>query len=307
MLAPASAQVPHTIRPIANCFGLHRRSVLNLDRYHRWRGTGKKMILSTRGVLESSNGAPSGGLVKKRKIVEHIILLRAKPNISDAEEKDMLDYLYTSQYQMRGRIEEPNSENFTHAVFMRFQQKEDIAKFQSSAYYSKILDDHVKPVSYISSLRWKMTLFPSFVGERYLKLPYSGANWYHSLLCKIPIAFQQKSWSLCQDFNYGVEFMLLISFLETASREAMEDASSSLQRLISQCSSFIVQATCGHCLNPENGYNHAALIRFPSSDDFKLFRESMEYKDMWASKFHPIVEKSLQIHFTVDPVGNQLM
>lgn len=114
------------------------------------------MILSTRGVLESSNGAPSGGLVKKRKIVEHIILLRAKPNISDAEEKDMLDYLYTSQYQMRGiltislgRIEEPNSENFTHAVFMRFQQKEDIAKFQSSAYYSKILDDHVKPVSYV--------------------------------------------------------------------------------------------------------------------------------------------------------------
>ncbi|XP_039780380.1 uncharacterized protein LOC120647597 isoform X5 [Panicum virgatum] len=287
MLAPASAQVPHTIRPIANCFGLHRRSVLNLDRYHRWRGTGKKMILSTRGVLESSNGAPSGGLVKKRKIVEHIILLRAKPNISDAEEKDMLDYLYTSQYQMRGiltislgRIEEPNSENFTHAVFMRFQQKEDIAKFQSSAYYSKILDDHVKPVSYGSV----SVDFESEVEDDIIPLFRRG-----------------------EDFNYGVEFMLLISFLETASREAMEDASSSLQRLISQCSSFIVQATCGHCLNPENGYNHAALIRFPSSDDFKLFRESMEYKDMWASKFHPIVEKSLQIHFTVDPVGNQLM
>uniref|UniRef100_A0A0A9GKM3 Stress-response A/B barrel domain-containing protein n=1 Tax=Arundo donax TaxID=35708 RepID=A0A0A9GKM3_ARUDO len=68
----------------------------------------------------------------------------------------MLDYLYTSQYQMRGilavslgRIEEPNNENFTHAVFMRFQQKEDIAKFQSSSYYSKILDEHVKPVSYV--------------------------------------------------------------------------------------------------------------------------------------------------------------
>lgn len=110
-----------------------------------------------------------------------------------------------------------------------------------------------------------------------------------------------------EDFNYGVEFMLLISFLETASREAMEDASSSLQRLISQCSSFIVQATCGCCLNPENGYNHAAVIRFPSSDDLKLFRESIEYKDMWASKFHPVVEKSLELHFSVDPVGNQLM
>ncbi|KAG2544153.1 hypothetical protein PVAP13_9NG790100 [Panicum virgatum] len=245
MLAPASAQVPHTIRPVANCFGLHRRS----DRYHRWRGTGKKMILSTRGVLESSNGAPSGGLVKKRKIVEHIILLRAKPNISDAEEKDMLDYLYTSQYQMRGiltislgRIEEPNSENFTHAVFMRFQQKEDIVKFYSSAYYSKILDDHVKPVSYGSV----SVDFESEVEDDIIPLFRRG----------------EKSWSLCQDFNYGVEFMLLMSFVETASREAMEDASSSLQRLIIQCSSFIVQATCGKTA----WYPYGSSVELPTLD-----------------------------------------
>ncbi|XP_012704212.1 uncharacterized protein LOC101783922 isoform X3 [Setaria italica] len=240
MLAPASAQVHHTIRSVASCFGLHQRSVLNLDRYCRWPGTGKKTILSTRGVLESSNGAPSGGLVRKRKVVEHIILLRAKPNISDAEEKDMLDYLYTSQYQMRGIL----------AVSLDFESE---------------VEDDIIPL------------------------------------------FRRENLVLWQDFNYGVEFMLLISFLETASREAMEDASSSLQSLISQCSSFIVQATCGCCLNPENGYNHAAVIRFPSSDDLKLFRESIEYKDMWASKFHPVVEKSLELHFSVDPVGNQLM
>uniref|UniRef100_A0A0A9FIQ8 Stress-response A/B barrel domain-containing protein n=1 Tax=Arundo donax TaxID=35708 RepID=A0A0A9FIQ8_ARUDO len=102
--------------------------------------------------------------------------------------------------------------------------------------------------------------------------------------------------------------MLLISFLETASKEAMEDALASLQKLISRCSSFIVQATFGCCLNHmDNEYSHAAVIRFPSSDDFKLFRESIEYKNTWASKFHPIVERSLQLHFTVDPVGNQLM
>lgn len=47
-----------------------------------------------------------------------------------------------------GRIEDPNTENFTHAVLMRFQQKDDIAKFHSSPYY-KILDEHVKPVSYV--------------------------------------------------------------------------------------------------------------------------------------------------------------
>ncbi|CAL4912165.1 unnamed protein product [Urochloa decumbens] len=238
MLAPASAHVPHTIRPAASLFGLHQRPVRNWDRYCRWPGTGKKTILCTRGVLESSNGAPSGGLVKKRKIVEHIILLRAKPNISDAEEKDMLDYLYTSQYQMRGIL---------------------AVSLVSVDFESEVEDD----------------IIPLFRrGE---------------------------------DFNYGVEFMLLISFLETASQEARDDASSSLQRLISQCSSFIVQATSGCCLDPENVYNHGAVIRFPSFDDLKLFRESVEYKDMWASKLHPIVDKSLELHFTVDPVGNQLM
>jgi hypothetical protein len=36
--------------------------------------------------------------------VEHICLLKAKENLSDKEEKDMLDYLYTTQYQMGGIV-----------------------------------------------------------------------------------------------------------------------------------------------------------------------------------------------------------
>jgi hypothetical protein len=59
--------------------------------------------------------------------------------------------------------------------------------------------------------------------------------------------------------------MLLISFLESASGDSVEDALASLQRFISQCSSFIVQATLGCCLNHmDSGYSHAAVIRFPS-------------------------------------------
>ena len=34
--------------------------------------------------------------------MEHVSLLKAKQDLSDDEEKDMLDYLYTTQYQMRG-------------------------------------------------------------------------------------------------------------------------------------------------------------------------------------------------------------
>lgn len=39
-----------------------------------------------------------------RKVVEHICLFKAKEDLSEEEEKDMLDYLYTTQYQMRGII-----------------------------------------------------------------------------------------------------------------------------------------------------------------------------------------------------------
>jgi len=40
----------------------------------------------------------------RRKVVEHICLLKAKKDLSEEAENDMLDYLYTTQYQMGGII-----------------------------------------------------------------------------------------------------------------------------------------------------------------------------------------------------------
>lgn len=50
---------------------------------------------------------------------------------------------------LEGRIEGPNAENFTHGVYMRFQRKEDITKFYNSAFYSRVLEEHVNPISYV--------------------------------------------------------------------------------------------------------------------------------------------------------------
>lgn len=36
--------------------------------------------------------------------MEHICLLKANENLSEDDENDMLDYLYTTQYQMRGIV-----------------------------------------------------------------------------------------------------------------------------------------------------------------------------------------------------------
>lgn len=43
-------------------------------------------------------------LISCRKIVEHICLLKAKDDLSEHDENDMLDYLYTTQYQMGGIV-----------------------------------------------------------------------------------------------------------------------------------------------------------------------------------------------------------
>lgn len=91
-----------------------------------------------------------------RKVVEHVCLLKAKKFLSDEDEKDMLDYLYTSQYQMRGivtvslgRISNDNVENYTHAVFMRFQTKEDVTRFYENPFYLKVLKEHVMPYCHV--------------------------------------------------------------------------------------------------------------------------------------------------------------
>lgn len=111
-----------------------------------------------------------------------------------------------------------------------------------------------------------------------------------------------------EDFNYGVECVLLMSMAESAVGHAVEDALATLKKLISDFKSIIVQATQGSNFNLKDcTYTHAAVIRFPSFDALKLFRGSSEYKDMWRLKFQPITKKSLLIHFSVDPVGKELM
>lgn len=48
-----------------------------------------------------------------------------------------------------------------------------------------------------------------------------------------------------QDFNHGVEFILLISVIESAFGKPVEDALDTLTNLIAQFGSLIVQATQG--------------------------------------------------------------
>ncbi|XP_038979682.1 uncharacterized protein LOC103712111 isoform X2 [Phoenix dactylifera] len=263
------------------------RSKIGGSIHLRRKNHGTKIFLGCNGLV-SANDALADDRVKKRNIVEHIFLLRAKSDLSDVEEKDMLDHLYTSQYQMSGIIaislgciEDPNVDNFTHAVYMRFQKKEDIARFYVNSYYSRVLKEHVTPYCYGSV----SVDYESEVEDDILSIFRRG-----------------------EEFNHGVECILLISIFDTAPGDAIEDALATLQNLILQFRPFIVQATQGYNLKlTDSEYTHGAVIRFPSFEALEAFRESTEYKDMWRLKFRPIIRKAVLTHFSVDPVGTELM
>ncbi|KAJ8449286.1 hypothetical protein Cgig2_002418 [Carnegiea gigantea] len=223
-----------------------------------------------------------------RKIVEHIFLLKAKKDLSEQEEKDMLDYLYTSQYHMGGivaislgRTSDQNPENYTHAVYMRFQKKDDLVKFYENPMYLRVLKEHVTP--HCQDLLYLD--FESEVEDDILAIFRKG-----------------------EEFNYGVEFMLLIKFIDSALNGPAADALTSLANLAAEFPSLIVQSTQGCNFNPRNlEYTHGVLIRFRSAEAQQIFLDSSEYKQLWISKLQPISQKTLSFQFLVDPVGTELM
>ncbi|XP_058731974.1 uncharacterized protein LOC131603606 isoform X2 [Vicia villosa] len=225
---------------------------------------------------------------RKRKVVEHICLLKAKEALSDEEENDMLDYLYTTQYQMGGiiaislgRVSAQNPDQYTHALYMRFQKKENLEKFYENSFYSKVLKDHV--MTYCHGLI--NVDYESEVDDDMLSIFRKG-----------------------EEFSHGVEFVLLLSFNEDALDNKVEHALASLITVMLESPSLIVQFTQGLNFNESSKeYTHGVVIRFRSVEAFKIFLRSQEYKDVWLSKFQPIVLKSLSLHFSVDPVGTELM
>ncbi|KAK6947753.1 Stress responsive alpha-beta barrel [Dillenia turbinata] len=227
---------------------------------------GSSQMRSLRVTAAASNENTSSGanVVKKRKVVEHISLLKAKDSISDEEESNMLDYLYTSQYYMGGiiaislgRVSEQCHENYTHAVYMRFQRKEDLAQFHKNSNYLDVVKKHVMPYCH----GWIDVDFESEVEDDILPIFRKG-----------------------EEFNYGVEFILLISFAESALGKPSEDALTSLETLVLEFPSLIVQSTQGWNFNQTNEeYTHCVVIRFRSFEAFQIFMDSTEYKNVRSS------------------------
>ncbi|XVF64953.1 hypothetical protein PTKIN_Ptkin09bG0208100 [Pterospermum kingtungense] len=217
----------------------------------RWNGLTGRYRVTKISCTSNDNGQRERIVQPTRKVVEHVCLLKANKDLSIDEEKDMLDYLYTSQYQMRGilavslgQISGQAKEEYTHAVFMRFPSKEELAKFYENPLYLKVLKEHVEP--YCHGL---MNVdYESDVEDDIIPIFRRG-----------------------EEFNYGVEFVLLIAFVESAIGEPAEDALMSLQELTMECQSLIVQCTQGSNFTSSEEYTHAVVIRFRSCESLVMF------------------------------------
>ncbi|KAK9716540.1 hypothetical protein RND81_06G240000 [Saponaria officinalis] len=272
------------IQPIISCnFFTNHETSKDMVLWSKKRRRRRRIVCLS---LSSDNSSYNAG--NKRKVVEHICLLKAKDNLSEEEEKDMLDYLYTSQYHMRGivaisvgRTTDQNPENYTHGMCMRLHRKEDLTKFYESPFYLNILKEHVTPHCH----DWLYVDFEDEVNNDILAIFRKG-----------------------EEFNYGVEYVLLIKFLESALNGPADDALASLANLVVQFPSLIVQSTQGRNFNPKNKeYTHGVLIRFRSVEAQQIFLDSSEYKHIWGSKLQPLCQKTLSFHFPIDPVGTELM
>lgn len=50
-----------------------------------------------------------------------------------------------------GRISDQNPEQYSHAIFMRFQTKDDLTKFYQNPFYVGVLKEHVMPYCHVCS------------------------------------------------------------------------------------------------------------------------------------------------------------
>ncbi|KAL5717443.1 hypothetical protein ACHQM5_010443 [Ranunculus cassubicifolius] len=170
----------------------------------------------------------------------------------------LLEYIHMILYLLCS-ISNQNPDGYTHAVYMRFQRKEDLAKFYGNSSYLSVLREHVMP--------------------------------------------------LCHEFNYGIKFVLLISVVEGAVVSCIVDALDAFVNLTLEYPSFNAQATQGSNFNPSSSeYTHVAVIRFRSSEAFKMFVGSPSYIELlWMSKFETITKKFLAVQVSIEPAGTEIM
>ncbi|KAI5068941.1 hypothetical protein GOP47_0015242 [Adiantum capillus-veneris] len=222
--------------------------------------------------------------VRKRKVIEHVVIFQMKMGFTEEQEKDMLDHLYTLQYQLRGIISislgstnSRNADGSTHGLFMRFPSREALESY------------------YESPSRWK-------VANEYI-IPY-----YNGLICvdyeaevedDIEPIFRRG-----EAFEQGIESLTLLQVKADTDPIRIQESFDLVSALAEELGTLVVQHTSGTNISSLNkGYTHGMVMRFPSEDARDSFTQHSSYVEIMESKFMPITLKMSTVEYSVAPVG----
>ncbi|XP_024520979.1 stress-response A/B barrel domain-containing protein UP3 isoform X2 [Selaginella moellendorffii] len=185
-----------------------------------------------------------------RKVVDHLVLLKMKEDLTEEQETTMLDNVYTLQYHFRGilcvslgRILSENQERCTHGILMRFASKDLLLKYNEHPTHSKVAKEFVLP--YCNG--------------------FITADFEAEVEDSLEPLFRRG-----EEFESGIEHIILLKVSESASADRVQDMLQSLCKLAEMLPTVLVQLTAGVIFSAQNqGYTHAIVARLPSGS--KLF------------------------------------
>ncbi|CAM6094979.1 unnamed protein product [Calypogeia fissa] len=226
---------------------------------------------------------------RTRKVLEHVVLFKMQDTMTEEQEKEMLDSLWSLQYQVKnvlcttvGRLVQKTPEGFTHALFSRFPNKQAVDDYMESPTRWRVAQDLVIP--YYLGL-----MMVDFEGE---------------VEDDIETVFRRGD-----DFQEGVEHFLFFRFKDNVSSDAVDKFLNTANSLPAKFGE-LVQLTVGANFQSQSKgtYTHGLVARLPSGEAYAEFEDFLQADPSWIEAMELLeTSQTLTANFLVSPVGKTVM
>eukprot|EP00850_Spirogloea_muscicola_P012184 SM000078S22043 [mRNA] locus=s78:134484:137012:- [translate_table: standard] len=292
---------------------------------------------SSRSEMPSDafNKVDCGPQKKMRGIVEHVVLLQMQDNLTDEQEAEMLDHLYTLQYYYRyilstslGRIHSRNSKGFTHALLVRFPSQKALTEYYELPHQQEILQRYVNPylevriskcITYDVSANIAGPLGMLDMLSSSSNLLFQSPPVQRSTICVLQDVLIVDFESEVEEdiealfrrgdaFEAGIEHIVLVRVKEGTSKEDSKAMVEALAELPSKIGDNVVQLTTGtNFAKQSQGYTHGLVVRVPSDEDLQAYNKHPSHREVLKKWVLPVSQSLLAVDFRVDPIGSRLM
>jgi hypothetical protein len=238
------------------------------------------VVITSLGPIPPMNTATEVVKAPKRRICEHVVVMRLKEDVDPQQEAEMLDVLWSLQFHFdsiaflsTGRLIK-GKEGWTHALHIRFENKESLVAYLNHP----ILKETEKRCQH-----WLQDVFSfGFDAEVDAK-----ADSVH-----------QKQ----QNFENTLEHILCLQVEADTNSEQLREMEKALDGMpAEQGSSILLDFTRGATFNTSNcHYTHALVARLTSDDALEKYLENPYHKKISVAKVRSICSEAVYFDYLVD-------